>query len=419
MVVKILAIDTEASSRKVLVTRLREALFRAEIKRSEIRDGDFGLFSLQNEHLAPDVIFVGPGCYANLEESVRRLRALFPQQPLAVVLPNDVYAKQAVELRKLLRNVRFMPVADVAQMVQFLLDQQATSVSNGMEVQGGPIIGVVQLKGGVGTTSVAVGLSSCWATNGMKVSCCDFDDVSLHASTWGGLTMSARRATADMMRAGRVPDYRLAELLGPVADYGDMLSVVGPPEPYSEAFHLKADVLEDAPSGAEFAVSLVEELSRQSDIVVVDAGRTWGTAAFSLLPVYTNVLCVVDEDESSVERTLLGLQRFFRESDDPKEFDFSRWMLVVNRYVGDRVSLDRIGARVEQIGCFPDSMPIVGIPYSFEGRAWSLGPRTLYEEAEDSTRRAFSELAFNLAPFRQAEKTVRRPLGTFLRQLLS
>jgi len=102
--------------------------------------------------------------------------------PLGVVLANEVYATEAVELRRIV-SARIMPIADIAQMAQFILDFDSQMGPDAVLRNRG-VITLLQFKGGVGTTTLAAALGACWARHDLKTVLVDLDDVSAHLSSW-------------------------------------------------------------------------------------------------------------------------------------------------------------------------------------------------------------------------------------------
>ena len=200
---RILVIDTDPKTREVLVTRLREALRQADRKRAEIVSGGLELLSSIEGIESASLGFIGPGCYQELESAVSRFRAVYPDVPLGVVLENSVYATQALELRRYV-SARIMPLADIAQMAQFVLDGEAKGGS-GATVRNRGVIAVTQCKGGVGVTSVALALAACWAKHELSVALLDLDDFNPQLTVWAKSGASERRAVLEFLQAGAVP----------------------------------------------------------------------------------------------------------------------------------------------------------------------------------------------------------------------
>lgn len=397
---RIFLIDPEEDSRRTLVVRVEEAIRQSGLRRIETLEGDLDLIEVHAGEEPPALAFLGPGCYHELEHSLSRFRAAYPLTPLALVLDNEIYANEAVELRRLV-SVRIMPLADIAQIAQFMLDSGGKLAGQpGAKNRG--IVGVAQFKGGVGATTIAVGLAGCWARHDLSVVLIDFDDVNPQITDWGRIGVQQRIAVSEMLRDGELPKYRVNELVSPIEGYNGRLVVIGQPEDYREGFHFKADVLEGAPSSADFVRSLLTVLQDEFDVIVIDFGRSWGISTFAALPLCQHVILATDDDGFSVRRTLEGLRRLYRESDDPEEFDLSRWRIVLNAYTGKQLSPNDVADEIEALDIFPESTSLYTVPFSEHGRQWGASGASFYDAAEEPVKAILRELAFNLVPFRQA-----------------
>lgn len=397
---RVFVLDRQSESRAQLSERVNEALRQAGIKRADLVEGDPGPLFLAAAGAAPDIAFLGPGCYVEIEEAVLQLRSLYPAAAIAVVLSNDLYAAEAVGLRRVI-NARVMPIADIAQMAQFVLDSVQTTTAPTSSRQG--IIPVVQFKGGVGATTVAAALASCWAQHEQRVALVDLDDLNPQITEWAGAGSAQRAACAALLRAGTVPKYRLKEIVTPVHGYDDSFVVVGQPHLYRDAFHFKADVLPDAPSAADFITSLLNILQDEYDVVVVDTGRSWGISTFAALPMSRRVLLVTDDDGLSLRRTIDSFIRVYKESDDAAEFDLSRWSVIFNAYTGRLLAPQDAGREIAELDLFPEAVDLFTIPFCERGRLWGAPGESFYDLAAEEVKAAIREIAFSLFPFRYEE----------------
>ncbi|MBN8547778.1 MAG: ParA family protein [Deltaproteobacteria bacterium] len=266
------------------------------------------------------------------------------------------------------------------------------------------VIGICQLKGGVGASTMAAALASCWARHGLSVALVDLDDVNPQLSDWARVDTSCRKVTSEFLQMGEVPAQRLTEILFAVEGYNGKLFAVGQPNSYHESFHFKAKVIEGAASASEFIHSLVGQLSAQFDVVVLDLGRSWGLATFAALPLCQHVVLVTDDDPVSVDRSLEVLQRLKRESDEPSEFDFSRWSILLNGYTGRLISPQDIQSEVKRAGFLPANATLFVVPFSERGREWGSPGRSFYDCAEASVQDRLRGIASELMYFRYEPK---------------
>ncbi len=415
---RILIVDPDANSRDVLYGRVEEALRQVGLRRVEILSGEVGALTVDYGPEPISGIFLGPGCYAGAEQIAQICKGSFPTVPVALVLDNEVYTADAVELRRAM-SARLMALADIAQMAGFILDcESQSSAGPGKKNRG--IIAVAQLKGGVGTSSLAAALASCWARHHLSVALLDFDDINPQITDWGRVGTSQRKAVSDFLRAGEVPKHRINECLNPVEGYDGRLVVVPQPERYQESFHFKADVIEGAPSSALYVQSLLQGLREEFDVIVIDLGRSWGIASFATLAHCQQVLLVTDDDGMSVRRTLDNLQRLADESGDSEEFDLQRWNLVLNAHSGRLLSAKDLSVEIQELDLFPESSVLYTVPFSERGRQWGAPGTSLYDLAEPHIKDGIKKIAFNLVPFKmETEPPIHEKLFKQLQKLVA
>ena len=245
-----------------------------------------------------------------------------------------------------------------------------------------------------------------------SVSLVDLDDVSPLISDWSLASAQKRRAVSELLLEGEVPQNRVTEILSLVPGK-ERLFVVPQPIAYGESFHFKADVIEGAPSSAEFIPSMIGALENENDLVVLDLGNSWGISTFSALPLCKSILFIFDEDKTSMKRSFETLRRFYRESDDPAEFDFSKWSFVKNGSTNTLVSMEQAAEFLARSELRQDQFEMSEISFSLSARDWYLtaesdNPQSLYSLAEDKIRSEILALAQSIFPF-QVEEVVGRP----------
>jgi MinD-like ATPase involved in chromosome partitioning or flagellar assembly len=162
--------------------------------------------------------------------------------------------------------------------------------------------------------------------------------------------------------------------------------------------------------------SLIHALEQENDLVVLDLGRSWGISVFSALPLCKSVLFVFDEDKTSLKRSLETLRRFYRESDDPTEFDFGRWRFVKNGSTNSLVSQEQAAEFLARGELRQEAFPLSEISFSQTARDWYLSsesgqPKTLYGLAEDKIRTEIRKLAQSIFSFQFEEGTTKSGIG--------
>jgi len=395
---QLVLIDLFPDSKAALLGRVQEGLRQAEIHRFEVVEVAAENISQVNWSVVVGCL-LGPGCYESLGGLVEEIRAAYPVGPIGAVLESDIYAGEGVGLRKRL-GIVVMAINDLAQIASFLIDceKNMRGPAGGQRNRG--VVGVCQFKGGVGTTTLAAALASCWARHGLHVVALDLDDVNPQLTAWARVVSQQRRVVAELLRTGDVPAARLNEIVHPVEGFEGRFVVVGQPENYNEAFHMKANVLEGAPSASEFIGALFGQLQSEFDVVVIDMARSWGIAAFASLPFCQSVLLVTDDDGMSVRRTLDGLERLKNESEDPEEFDLTRWSLVLNGFTGRLISPKEIAAEIQEMELFSAESNLWTVPFSESGRQWGAPGQTFFETADERARMEVRKIAHSLIPFK-------------------
>lgn len=415
---KFVLIDKDTQSRAGLSGRIAEAMRQAELSGIEVVELELARI----ETFAWDDVcgcLIGTSCIDILEDLLDRLRLMFHGGSIGVVLDTEDYAGQGVTLRKRL-GVQVFALGDLGQLASFLIDCEAQSNKVQRGENGGRVIGLAHLKGGVGVTTLTAALSSCWARNGLSVAAIDFDDVNPQLTAWARVGVVQRTVTAELLRQGEVPASRINEMLHPVEGFEGRFAVVGQPEAYNESFHFKANVLEGAPSASEFVQSLIPVLQSEFDVVVIDMARSWGVATFSALPLCDQVILVTDDDGMSVRRSLDAFARLRNESDDPEEFNLSRWSLILNGYTGRLISPKEIASEIQEMGLFSADASLYTVPFSDTGRQWGAPGQSLYETADTRTRQILRRIACNLVPFRyEPEQTLSSKLLKRFHSLVS
>jgi len=394
---EILLIESSAAAKAVLRGRIVEALRQAEIRGIEVVEGSETELAAQSWGTICGCI-LGPSFHKTAETTIQNIRRTFSQGPIALVLNEDAYNEEAASLTRKL-DVRVYSMGELTALVAFLMDCEKQQSLIGSR-KSKNIFGICQFKGGVGATTLAAALSGCWARNSIPTALIDLDDVNPHITAWARVGISKRSAVSEHLSLGHVPESRISDIAAPIEGYHGKLAVIGQPEHYNDGFHFKANVIDSAPSSSEFMHSLLSALKAQYEAVTIDLSRSWGLATFATLPRCERVLLVTDEDRQSIKRSLDILRRLRKESDDPDEFDLSRWMLVINGYSGDRIKLEEVRALIEESDLTGTKVPLATIPYSFSGGGWAGEQgKTFLDVADPATRIAITQLAYSLIPY--------------------
>lgn len=257
------------------------------------------------------------------------------------------------------------------------------------------VIGLAQTKGGVGVTTLCAAIGSSWARQGLKVVLVDLDDVTPALTMWAAPSPAQYNTLSDIMRVvepSAITKEMVRALLVPVHGSGGDLLVLPQPKNYNEAFHFKANILEDALSISDLILRLFELLREECDLILVDMGRTWGLASFAALYLVDRVVHVIDDDALSLKISLATVERLARESDDPDEFDFKKWDILLNGYSGKVLTPKQVASAVERTGVYHAETRLHVVPFSARGRSWIEHGKTLYDLGEREVQKVIEEI---------------------------
>jgi cellulose biosynthesis protein BcsQ len=398
---QVLIIDTTPQLRASLLGRVQEAGRQAGMQRLGVVEVD--PLNLDELSWASTVgVFVGVGSGSMIKELLGKIQGAAVDVPVAIVLDPDTYASEAVAIHKVLGR-EVVCETDLTQMANFIVDCERHASGRPLGVRARHVVGVVHLKGGVGASTIAAGLGSCIAKAGYTTAIMDLDDVTPTITEWARVSPSQRSLVGELLRVGEVTTDRLRDLVAPVEGYGGRLVVVGTPQNYADAFHLKASVLDGAPAASSFVNSTLSLLSSEYEIVLIDMGRSWGVATFSALPWCERVVLVMDDDGLAVRRSLDGLVRLKQESGDPDEFALTKWSIVLNKWSGKRLSEGDIRAAVASTEVFPEAAPVFMVGFSERGRQWGAPSESIYDLASVAVKRQIEALAKALVPSREGK----------------
>jgi len=393
---QIVVVDISPPLRATLLGRVQEACRKAGLQRIAVMEVDPLNLDTVNWRTAIGC-FLGVGCGSMIKELLGKLQGSRGECPLAIVLDGDTYSNEAVAIHKILGRT-VVCETDLTQMATFIVDCERHASGRPLGPKTRHIVGVTQLKGGVGATTITTSLGACLARSGRTVCLLDFDDVSPQVSEWAKVGSSKRSLTGELLRVGQVTTDRLRDLVGLIDGFNGRLGVIAQPALYSEGFHYRAQVLDGAPSSSEFVTSLLSVLSVEYEVVIVDLGRSWGVATFAALPWCDQVIFVMDDDGLSVRRSLDVLNRLHQESGDPEEFNFAKWSIVFNKVSGRRLAIRDVEGAVEEMEMFPRDTKIFPVGFSDAGRQWGGSGETFYDLAEGRVRKQLLDLSYHVVP---------------------
>jgi cellulose biosynthesis protein BcsQ len=382
--------------------RAREAVRQSGVKRLEPYELDRFHLDTFDWTLCSGVI-VGTGCESEILEVANDIRSNYGVVKIGAVLKKENYLARATALR-VEQGIYPILEGDLTQLVNFVIECDRIDGKKQPELKNRGVVGLVHFKGGVGTTSLTTALAACWARHGLQVALLDFDDVTPVITSWSQAEIQQRRAVAEFLRLGEVPEGRLNEILYPVEGYEGRLFVVPQPEYYGDSFHFKSNAIPEAPGVRTYIESLLLSLRNEFDVVVIDLAHSWGIATFVALAMCQKVLLICDDDPLAMRQTIVACERLIRETNNEHLLGLRNWNMVLNAHTGLLVSLREFERKFTKLDIFSPSSAYSIVSYSRRARFWGDRGSTLFDLADHKTKGQIIELAFAQAPFIKQKK---------------
>lgn len=386
---QLVAIDMTAPLRAALIGRLQEAARHAGLQRMTVIEAD----PINLDNVAWDTtigVVIGPGCGSMVRELLTKIEAWAPK--VACVLDRETYVSEAVAVYRVLGK----PVlceTDLSQLATFVVDCDNASAGRVVGIRQRRVVGVVQLKGGVGATTVTIALANACVARRQSVVVADFDEVGTSVTSWANAGVAQRSAVAEGLRRGNLTRDQVRDMVFAVDGFEGRLSILPQPPAFHEGFHFKASVLDGAPSPTDFVNSSLGLLSAENDWVILDLSRSWGVGTFASLPWCDRIVLVVDDDALTVRTTVDSLLRLREESGDAEEFNFTRWTIVCNKFTGKRLPLSAVQSAFDATEIWPTGSPVMSVAYSEQGRQWAIPGKTFWSQGGRGARQDIDALA--------------------------
>ena len=239
---------------------------------------------------APDAVAVGPGF--GIEESYsacREIKEKHPTVPLLIFLSEEAYSLRALRRFERVADQIFSPAESPTRLVHAICQLQERRQRR---VQG-KLLWIQGVKGGVGATSVTVGLAHAAEAIGKSAVVIDLSQTAslvhyMCPARWQSAEYAA--ALVDSLSA----DRSLVESSITTAPNG--VNLLLPPAGGSDIRELWLR----EPKKFELTLSMVEILKEMFDVVLVDAGMAEGVLPFALSARAQGRLLVTSNDPASV-----------------------------------------------------------------------------------------------------------------------
>ncbi|HMO18268.1 MAG TPA: AAA family ATPase [Oligoflexia bacterium] len=405
---KILVVEQDDNARNDIIRRVEEAARRTSLKSVTVFGNtlaDLGSFN-------PELLVIGPFARNSIEDVTRRLEGIFPRVPLCLLLGSEDYVSDAIDIRR--RNVvRVVALGDLPQIAQVIMDAAHGGRRGGALGPQGRVVTVVQTRGGVGASSTAVSLGYSASRKRISTAIVDLGVVSADISRWAGVGISNQAALRQLYEKGQASLSSLKEILVAAPGGQGNLFVIGEFENYLDAYRYYLHGMTSDSPDSEIFDKLIDILATEFELVILDIGGDWGIAALSALALSTHVLLVVDASGYGLKRSFETIRRMSIESDDPFEFDFRKWSVVLNNSVDSessfsifqKISEDIVLPNLVSDNSLHQDVPVAGISSrvfpvfgSKKGKDWFSGSKTLYELSEESYQKSIDSILFNIFP---------------------
>jgi cellulose biosynthesis protein BcsQ len=388
---KILVIEQSKDKIQDLSNRIEEAARLTLLKGITVTGGtlrEVGAF-------IPELIFVGQFAVKEFEDIFKRLGAIFPRVPVALLLSSETYISESIELRRLL-PVRILAQGDIPQIAQMILDL-GHGPQRGRALNKGKVISVTHSRGGVGATSFAVSAADAISRHGKSVVLVDLAVVNPDITRWSSYGILQQTALRKFFIDGQKSGVHVNEMVKSSPFSNLNLSVVGLMESFLMSFKMHVDSPESAASTFEYIERLITVLADEFEFIVADLGNIWGVSALSALSMSTNVFLVTEGTRQSMSRSFENIRRISDESEDPTEFDYRKWTLAVNGSDSGRHA-SSLYQECEDSVFFSSTPQIWSMPISGKGSDWCTAGYSLYAAGDKNYVGSIDEIVNGTFP---------------------
>jgi len=389
---KILILEQDEDLCIDIVKRIEEAGRRTSLKGISI----VGSSLRELGSFIPELIFVGPFAVNSFEDVSRRLHGMFPRVPISLLLNSEDYVSEAIDIRRR-HSVRIVALGDIPQMAQVIFDVALGGARGNVIGPRGRVLGLTHTKGGVGATSLAASFAAAAASRKVSTVLIDFSVVNPDITLWSNYGIAAQSALKKAYETSTIGPSLVKDILEPAPDGRSNLHILGQLERYIDAYRYHIDNPELGSGTSDMVEKLIDSLSQEFELVVIDLGNHWGVATLSALAVCTHVFFVVDEAPWSFARSVQALRRISAESEDPSEFDYRKWSILVNGCSHDSEAA-KLLASAQMDDFFISKVNSFGVPLSKRGADWLEGNRTLYDNADKPFQIALDEVLKSVIP---------------------
>ncbi len=391
---KVLVLEQDDDFREDLLLRIEEALKLSLLRGVSV----VGRSLIEAGSESPDLIFLSFLDEVDYIEVVGRVSAMFPEAEIVLMVPSEQYVEEAVELRRK-TSLRVVAVGDIPQVAQIFLDLDG--VKSGVFGQSvGKLISIVHVSGGVGASSIALSLAQRFAQRDLSTLLFDIDYVRQTLARWASYGVLERREFSALVDSNiNITLEKVRAIIQQVPTGNPMFGFIGSLDSFVRSNNFFGSGVGYGTDGLERFELLILELVRAYDSLVVDLGNLWGVGALTTLSLSSKVVLVLPEDRSKFRADLEFLQRMSSESDDPLEFDFSKWQpIVVGR--SNKPVAPELEHELTDFGLFPKKSNLQFLPFQKSASSWFEAGQSGVSQVDKNFDMQILELAKLIFPRR-------------------
>lgn len=346
----------------------------------------------------PDLIILGGFAKDTILEIHSRLNSIFPNTPIILLLNSGDYLEDAVELYKR-TMIRVVAQGDLPQISQIILNLSRPN-DYSTEFKGkARIISLVNFKGGVGTTTTAASLAAFYEQHGISCLLIDLNYANRDLSIFNKYSIEGQSALALALKS---PYPEMKELRPCIEKFRQSQisssSIIGAPESFLDSFQLFSNRLPINEINPGWLESTISKLAEDFEALILDLGNHWGVSTLASLALSTHIGLITEENEWSIKRTFSMLNILSNESEDPGEFDFRKWQIIINGARSPNSASDLVTKYNNETQLIKNSIAL-SLPWSKKCADWFICNKTAYELAEPAYKDAIELLARGIRPF--------------------
>ncbi len=368
---KVLVLEQDDDFREDLLLRIEEA-----VKLSLVRGISIVARSLlEAGSESPDLIFLSFLDEVDYTEVVGRVKGMFPEAEIVLIVPSEQYVEEAVELRRK-TLYRVVATGDIPQIAQIFLDIEG-SRSGLFGGPSGKLISVVHVSGGVGASSMALSLAQRFSDRKASTLLIDIDYVRQSLSNWARYGVLERREFGALVDSNvNITLEKIKAIIQQVPNIegqtaNTQFGFIGLLDSFVKSSTFLGSGVGYGSEGVERFESLLLELVSAYDSVVIDVGNLWGIGALTALSLSSKVIFAFPDDSLRLQSDLQFIQRMASESDDPLEFDFSKWeSVLINKNAKSPATLEALSVELLETGVFGADKKLNILPPQKSATSW-------------------------------------------------